>query len=158
MPSYTLDEVDKRILAHIQEDARFTATGLAEKIGVSDNTIHHRLDVLEREGVIAGYRTVLDPERLGLPLCFVFVCTVRISQRSDVAARVRDIPGVLTVTELMTGQHNLLVKAVGATDEEITRLATRLDELNLEINDENMVRAEHSLPVDVAGVGETGDG
>ncbi|WP_254544428.1 Lrp/AsnC family transcriptional regulator [Halomarina pelagica] len=153
MSPYDLDEVDKQILTYIQEDARFTATGLAERVGVSDNTIHHRLDDLEEAGVITGYRTTLDPDEIGLSLYFLFVCTVPISRRAEVAAQVRDFPEVVEVTELMTGQRNLLVKVVGAEDEDITHLATRLDELDLEIDDENMIRAEYSRPLEVVELG-----
>ena len=50
----------------------------------------------------------------------------------------------------MTGQRNLLIKAVGVVDDDITQLATRLDELDLEINDENMIRAEHGQSLEVS--------
>ncbi|XVH30745.1 Lrp/AsnC family transcriptional regulator [Haloferacaceae archaeon DSL9] len=149
MTAYDLDRVDKEILTHIQMDARFVATRLAERIGVSDNTIHHRLANLEEAGIVTGYRATLDPAKVGLSLYFLFSCTTRISQRAAIAAEVRDIPEVVEVIELMTGQRNLLVKALGSTDEDITRLATQLDELNLEINDESMIRAEYDSPLDI---------
>lgn len=48
----------------------------------------------------------------------------------------------------MTGEHNLLVKAVGAEDDDISRVAERVDKLEVEINDENLVREEHTHPLD----------
>lgn len=91
---------------------------------------------------------------MGFELHFMFTCTVRIGQRGDVAQQVRAIPAVTEVTELMTGQRNLLVKAVAVADEDITAIAERIEELDLEINDENLVRAEHTNPIDHAAIVE----
>lgn len=148
MAEYQLDDVDKQLLGLLQEDARYTALELAERVGVSDNTVHNRMDRLEEAGVITGYTTTVDHERVGLDLYFAFTCTSRISERSDVAERVLEIPEVVEVTELMTGERNLLVNVMGADDDDITRIAEQLDELELEINDENLVKTEHSKPLD----------
>lgn len=154
MAAYDLDDVDRQILDLLQEDARYTAIELAETVGVSDNTIHNRMERLEEAGVITGYRATVDHDRAGLSLYFHFTCTARISDRADVAEEVMSIPEVIEVTELMTGQQNLHIRMVAADDEDITRLARQLDELALEINDENLVRDERREPVDFDAVGE----
>lgn len=150
--AYSLDEVDKQLLNLLQENARYTAIDLAERIGVSDNTVHNRMNQLEDAGVITGYSASISPERAGLDLYFHFTCTARISQRSTVAEEAMAFPEVLEVTELMTGQQNLLIKMVGADDHDITKLAEQIDQLDLEINDENLIRAEHTKPLDFVSV------
>ena len=148
MTTYELDDVDKRLLVLLQENARYTALELADRVGVSDNTIHNRMARLEDADVITGYAATVDHDRVGLDLYFLFTCTVRISDRSDVAKQALALPGVLEVTELMTGEHNLLIKAVGARDDDITRVAEKVDDLKLEINDETLIRTEHAKPLD----------
>jgi DNA-binding Lrp family transcriptional regulator len=145
---YTLDDVDKQLLNLLQENARSKAIELAEKIGVSDNTIHNRMEQLEDAGIITGYTTAIDRDKTGLRLYFHFSCTARISNRSDVAEKALALPQVTEVTELMTGQENIHIKAVGAEDRDITHLAEQLDNLTLEINDENLIRTEHTTPLD----------
>jgi len=157
VPAYELDDVDRQLLNYLQEDARYTAIELAERVGVSDNTIHNRMERLEEAGVITGYTTLLDHDRTGLSLYFHFTCTTRISQRAAVAEEVMAIPEVIEVTELMTGRENLLIKAVGAQDEDITRVAEQVDELSLEIDDENLIREEHRQPLDYVTVSELVD-
>ena len=156
--AYEVDEVDVRLLTLLQDDARRTATDLAERVGVSDNTVHNRMQRLVEAGVITGYSADLDLDRLGFRFYYHFTCTTPISERGAVAEEVIAYPEVLEVTELMTGQDNLHVKLVGRTDEDITRMARRLDELNLEITDENLVRAEHTDTIDLVGLAETADG
>lgn len=154
MTKYQFDDVDKQLLNLLQKDARFKAIELAEEIGVSDNTIHNRMEQLADAGIITGYTTTIDHDRAGLGLHFHFSCTTRISERSAVAEEALALPQVTEVTELMTGQENLLIKAVGVEDEDITHVAEQLDNLNLEINDENLIRAEHTKPLDYVRVTE----
>lgn len=152
MDGSRIDDVDVELLALLQENARQPAIELADRIGVSDNTVHNRIRQLEEDGVVTGFTATLEPEAIGLELYFMFVCTVRISKRDEIAQQVRAIPAVTGVTELMTGQQNLLVKAVGATDHDITALAEQIDEFDVVINDENLIRAEHTTPLDYAAI------
>lgn len=152
MTAYQLDDVDRRLLDLLQENARRSAIELAEQLGVSDNTVHNRMERLEEAGIITGYAASVDHDEAGLDLYFHFTCTTRISDRADVAAEAMELPQVLEVTELMTGQENLHIKAVGAVDEDITHVAERLDELALEINDENLIRTEHVTPLEFVEV------
>lgn len=152
MADYELDDVERQLVTLLQENARYTAVEMAEKVGVSDNTVHKRMSRLEEEGVITGYNASVDHDKTGLALYFIFICTARISKRSDVAEQAMAIPEVVEVTELMTGQQNLHIKLLGAEDEDITRLAEQIDQLDLEINDENLLRGEHKKPMDYTKV------
>lgn len=146
--AYQIDDVDRQLLCLLQENARYTAIELAEEIGVSDNTVHNRMERLEEAKIITGYTATVDHTEAGLDLFFHFACTARISDRSDVAAEAMAIPEIIEVTELMTGHKNLHLKAIGADDEDITRIAEEVDDLALEINDENMIRNVRTKPLD----------
>ncbi|MDI3258588.1 MAG: Lrp/AsnC family transcriptional regulator [Sinobacteraceae bacterium] len=61
----TLDRTDLRLLRELQKNGRMPVVELAEKIALSPTACQRRLRRLESEGVIAGYRAVLDPARLG---------------------------------------------------------------------------------------------
>ena len=152
--SHQIDAVDAHLLSLLQDNARTTATDLAEAVGVSDNTVHNRMGRLEDAGVIERYTTVVDPRQAGLQFYYHFTCTTPISDRSEVAEQIISYPEVVGVTELMTGQENLHVKLVGRTDQDITRMAQELDDLNLEITDENLIRAEHGNPIDLGQIGQ----
>lgn len=154
MTDYTLDSVDRQLLNLLQQNARHTAIEIAEEIGVSDNTVHNRMRRLEDEGIITGYQASVDYDAAGLSLHFHFSCTARISARAAVAEEAMALPAVIEVLQLMTGHENLLIKAVAAEDEDITSLAERLDQLDLEINDENLIRAEHTKPLDFVAVSD----
>jgi len=63
-----LDNFDRRILAELQENGRMSNQELADRIGLSPSPCLRRVRALEEAGVIAGYRALLDPRRLGLNL------------------------------------------------------------------------------------------
>ena len=60
-----LDRIDRRLLAHLQNEGRITTVDLAERIGLSATAVTERLKRLQREGIILGYGARLDPTRLG---------------------------------------------------------------------------------------------
>jgi DNA-binding Lrp family transcriptional regulator len=61
-----MDDIDRRILAELQEHGRLTVTELADRVQLTAAPCHRRLRELERSGVITGYRAVLDPAAVGL--------------------------------------------------------------------------------------------
>ncbi len=65
MEEYDLDRFDWAILEVLQENGRIAVTDLARRIGLSKSPTQARLKRLERDGVITGYRAMIDPIRTG---------------------------------------------------------------------------------------------
>lgn len=61
-----LDRFDREILNVLGEDGRISVADLARRIGLSKSPTQTRLKRLEAEGIITGYRALIDPIRLGL--------------------------------------------------------------------------------------------
>ncbi|MEP3278653.1 MAG: Lrp/AsnC family transcriptional regulator [Stappiaceae bacterium] len=56
------DELDRKLLACLQTNARESTSNLARHLDVARSTVHERLSRLERNGTIAGYSVVLGPK------------------------------------------------------------------------------------------------
>ena len=80
-----LDRYDAAILEALAEDGRISITDLADRIGLSKSPTQTRLRRLENEGVILGYRALLDPIRLGLD--HVAFVEVRLNDTREAALR-----------------------------------------------------------------------
>src|SRR3954467_2696551 len=76
-----LDRVDRQMLAILQTEGRISNAALAERLHLSPSPCLRRLRTLEQDGIIAGYRAVLDRPRLGLGLT-VFV-ELKVDSHSD---------------------------------------------------------------------------
>ena len=76
-----LDLVDRRMLEILQREGRLPNAALAERLHMSPSPCLRRLRALEQDGVIAGYRAVVDRAKLGLGLT-VFV-ELKVEGHSD---------------------------------------------------------------------------
>lgn len=145
-----LDEIDRRILRLLQEDARNnTNAAISEAVGVSPSTVGNRIARLEDEGIVRGYHPNIDYEQAAFPLWVLFVCTAPIPDRGRLVRELLDLPGVVNVRELMTGQHNLHVEVVGRDNGAITELAVTINELGIDVNEEVLVKGEYPRPANV---------
>ncbi|WP_295808429.1 Lrp/AsnC family transcriptional regulator [uncultured Nitratireductor sp.] len=64
----SLDSIDRRILHALQEDGRLTNVELADRVGLSPSPCLRRVKRLENEGVIRGYRAIVDRHSVALGL------------------------------------------------------------------------------------------
>ena len=105
-----LDQIDVNILSVLEENARISVKELSRRLGYPDSTVRDRIRSLEEDGVILGYQTLLDHEKLGLELKVVINLTqtkfTRFEQLAD------DLEKVLEVTNVQFG--------TGEVDETIT--------------------------------------
>ncbi|MEJ5063481.1 Lrp/AsnC family transcriptional regulator [Erwinia sp. MYb375] len=81
----TLNAIDMKILALLQNDARVTNQTLADQIGMSASPCWRKVRKLEEDEVIQGYRAVLNRKKIGLGV-MVFV-RVSIDSHSEAEAR-----------------------------------------------------------------------
>ena len=147
MSDDTIDDVDSAILYALQEDARNTSSGdIAERTSTSDSTVRKRIQRLESDGVIKGYSAEVDYQKSGYPLRMLLYCTASIPERGDLVPGILEIDGVVSVQELVTGEQNLLVTAVGESDSDITPVAQQLLEIGLTVADEVLVRSHETTP------------
>ena len=63
-----IDDVNRRILALLDEDPRRSTSEVARRIGMSAPAVRERVHRLEEAGVIRGYRLDIDPAAVGLPV------------------------------------------------------------------------------------------
>jgi len=63
-----MDKVDVEIIRLLKSDGRMALADISKEVGLSSPTIKDRINKLEAEGVILGYRPLLDYGKLGLGL------------------------------------------------------------------------------------------
>ena len=120
-----IDAVDARLLRALADQPRATVVALAERLGLSRNTVQARLGRLEQQGALDSFERRINPAALGYPLT-AFV-TIRVTQRrlDDVGAALADIPEVLQV-QGVAGQTDLLVQVVAANADDLYRIAGQI--------------------------------
>jgi Lrp/AsnC family leucine-responsive transcriptional regulator len=112
--SQILDEIDRKILRHLQEEARISNADLADRVGLSPAPCLRRVRSLEEGGVIRKYVTLLDPAavNLGVTVFVQISLDLQVEDRLEIFERaVMRRPEVLECY-LMTGDADYLVRVV----------------------------------------------
>ncbi len=91
----SLDPTDLRLLDELQRDGRLSLAELGRRVGLSSPAVAERLKRLEGDGVITGYRAVIDPRKLGYSLGVTIRIRPAPRQLADVAKLARDTPEVI---------------------------------------------------------------
>ena len=142
-----LDSVDRHILYYLQQDARRTSSSdIAAKLGLSSSTVRTRLNKLEESGIVRGYHIDIDYDLAGYPLYTKIICTAPIPDRDRLANEARGVHGVTAVREIMTGERNVYVNAIGRDHDDLNRISEELAALGLDIVDEQLIRDEYVCP------------
>jgi Lrp/AsnC family leucine-responsive transcriptional regulator len=90
-----LDDTNLRLLAELQDDGRASLAELGRRVGLSSPAVAERLRRLEQDGVITGYRAVVDPRKLGYGLGVLIRVRPAPRMLAEVAELARQEPAVL---------------------------------------------------------------
>jgi DNA-binding Lrp family transcriptional regulator len=113
---FPIDQLDRKILAELEENGRLTITELAARINLSVSPCHRRLRELERAGAIRGYRAIVNPAAVGLGFQALVFASLHQADRETVATfedALVSIPQVLQAQRLF-GDPDYLLQVVAA--------------------------------------------
>lgn len=104
-----MDELNWAILACLQENARQSYAEIGRQVGLSAPAVAERVQRLEAEGIIEGYRPVLNVARLGYPLQAIISLKLH---RGNLQAFLKKLPELKAVQEChrLTGNDCLSMK------------------------------------------------
>ena len=106
----TLDPIDRRILALLQDDAKIPQAKVARAVGLTAPSINERIRKLERAGYIRGYVALLDEKKLGQDVtAFVEVFIEQPRFEAGFIEAVSELDEVLECHHI-TGEFSLLLK------------------------------------------------
>jgi DNA-binding Lrp family transcriptional regulator len=119
-----MDDFDRRILLALAREGRLTAVELAARVSLSPSAVTRRLQALEAEKVILGYRAMIDPQAVELGVT-VFV-EITLDRQNDDALRAFEAaaakcPNILSC-HLMSGMSDYLLHVVARDIADFERL------------------------------------
>jgi Lrp/AsnC family leucine-responsive transcriptional regulator len=119
-----LDETNRRLLGELQDNARLSLAELGRRVGLSSPAVAERLQRLESQGCITGYRTDVDPRALGYSLGAVIRMRPAARQLQRVAEIARTSPEVVECHRI-TGEDCFFMKAHVRSIEHLEQLIDR---------------------------------
>ena len=121
-----LDELDRKILEHLERDGRATLADVGAAVGLSASAVKRRVDRLHATGVIVGYSAIVDPAALGdrLEAFMELYCADNVAP-ADLLAAVSGIPAVVAA-HTVAGDADAVVRVRVEGIEELERTIERL--------------------------------
>jgi DNA-binding Lrp family transcriptional regulator len=120
-----IDDLDRRLLAVLASDGRSTMADLGRRVGLSRTAALARVQRLEREGVIRGYRAdVVLPGAAAAHRARVGV-VIRTPDVAGYVARLAAEPGIAEI-ETVTGEYDLMALVTASSAGELDVLLDRV--------------------------------
>jgi|TARA_Y100000815_G_scaffold223059_1_gene210004 DNA-binding Lrp family transcriptional regulator len=122
-----LDEVDRKLLRALSEDADQSAGALGRKFGLSQPAAWRRIRRLEEAGILRGRRVVLDKEALGFGVTVFLGVKLATKGRvslEDFERAVTAIPEVQTVQHVL-GMYDYRLRVVARDLSDFERVLRR---------------------------------
>ena len=117
-----IDNLDKKILSILSQNARIAFKDVAAECNVSRAAIHQRVQHLIENGVIMGSGFDVNPKSLGYSTCtYVGINLERGSMYKDVVKRLDLIPEVVEC-HFTTGPYTMMVKLYARDNEQLMHL------------------------------------
>jgi len=120
--SFKMDDIDKKILERLQDDARIAFRKIAEELEVSESTIFVRVKKLQERGVIKRFTTEISPEMVGKGLTAFILIKADPPKYPVVLETLKKIPDIYevydvtgnyyTVAKVRTGDQRDLIKII----------------------------------------------
>lgn len=145
------DDIDRQIMAHLQDDGRMTNVELAERVGLTAPPCLRRVRALEEKGTIRSYHANLDPTALGYSITVFAMVSLKSQAETDLSAFEAHVGAIPEIREcyMLNGDIDFILKIVARDLSSFQQfLTTRLTTApNVEhVRTSLTIRSSKSLP------------
>ena len=119
---YDLDELDRKILSLVAENARMPFLEVARECNVSGAAIHQRIQKLMNLGVIKGSEFIIDTYKIGYQTCaFLGVVLKDLSYVPNVIESMKQIPEIVEC-HYSTGKYAMFIKVYAKDNKDLLHI------------------------------------
>ncbi|AXT27573.1 Lrp/AsnC family transcriptional regulator [Ruegeria sp. AD91A] len=119
-----MDQLDRRIIAALQTNARASTTQIATTLGVARTTVHERINRMEQRGLIEGYSVRLGSTEDTPKVQVIVMLEVQQKETTRIIRRLEAYPEVKLCLSI-NGEFDLMLSAE----------APRLEDLDILVDD-----------------------
>ncbi|MDD7278439.1 MAG: Lrp/AsnC family transcriptional regulator [Oscillospiraceae bacterium] len=121
----SLDAIDNQIINLLLDDARMGYSEIGEKVGLSRTAVKTRIASMERQGIIKGYKAIIDPQ--AAPETMIFITTIETDPNAfdGVASTLKNEKCVVTLCQI-SGDSAMHAVCMADSVEEMRAFAKRI--------------------------------
>ena len=141
-----IDNLDRKILKIIMQNARIASKDVAKDCGVSRAAIHQRIQRMIDLDVITGSGYTVDPKVLGFRTCtYIGVNLERGAMYRDVVPELEKIPEVVEC-HFTTGPYTMLIKLFARDNVHLMELLNdKIQKIPGVTGTETLISLDHSI-------------
>jgi Lrp/AsnC family leucine-responsive transcriptional regulator len=122
-----IDDLNWNILEELQKNARLSTTEIGRRVGLSAPAVADRIEKMEELGIIKGYHTSLDYDKLDLTIrAFILFKNTNL-KHPELINLVNSIPEV-SEWHTITGNYAVLLEIATGTSDRLARIIEQLEE------------------------------
>lgn len=122
-----MDEIDKKLVSLLQQNARTPLKNLAEHVYLSSPAVSARIDRLEKEHIIDSYEAKVNQTKLGYHITAFINLEIVPAQKAEFYPFVQSCPNVLECN-CVTGNFSMLIKVAFKNTVELDVFIGKLQE------------------------------
>lgn len=145
-----VDNLDRKILTIISQNARIPFCDVAEMCGMSRAAVHQRVQNLIDEGIITGSGYHINPKLLGYSTCtYVGIKLEKGSMYKEVVEKLRNIPEIVGC-EFTTGPYTMMIKLYARDNEHLMELInSQIQEIPEVSSTETLIVLDESIKKEI---------
>lgn len=120
-----MDEVDKKLVALLQKNARIPLKSLGEQVFLSSPAVATRIERLEKEQIINGYVAKVNKQKLGYTITAFINLQVESAKEAEVYQFVQNCLNVLECN-CVTGNYTMIMKVAFKDKQELESFIEKL--------------------------------
>jgi DNA-binding Lrp family transcriptional regulator len=106
-----IDEIDNEIINLLLKDARMSYSDIGEKVNLSRTAVKNRIAVLEKSGIIGGYRAIINPQESPEMMTFIVNIETKAEYFDEAKQLFAEAPETVTLVQT-TGTCRLVAICV----------------------------------------------
>ena len=147
--SFQLDDTDRGIIRELLKDSRKPYQEIADKLKVSQGTIHVRLTKLKEAGIITGSKLSIDYEKLGIGVVSFIGLNLRSAKDLNLVLENLNYFDEVIEVHFTTGQYSLFIKVVAKTTRDLhTFLIEKLQKIEEIRSTESFISLDQPIKKD----------
>jgi len=120
-----MDEIDRKILERLQDDARLAFREIAEDLGVSESTVFVRVKKLQEQGIIKRFTAAIPPEKVGKGLTAFILIKADPQKYPVVLETLEKIDDIYEIYDV-TGNYYAIAKIRTGTREDLAKIIDKV--------------------------------
>lgn len=120
-----MDNIDRKLITLLQENARMPLKSLAEKVFLSSPAVSARIERLEKEEILMGYEAKVNETKLGYHITAFINLELEPLQKPEFYALMEACPNVLECN-CITGNYSMLIKVAFHSTDDLDKFIGKL--------------------------------